>query len=142
VYTWNNISFIDAGNGSSYFTFLTALDAVNGEWDGANQGDRYGAPEKDTPIKVGETSPIKLYAVNVSAMAAESWMVAPGTFNIVANLKDMTVEVKLASSGIENVNSMDETPVYINMQGVRVEHPESGLYIVVRGNKVTKEIVK
>ena len=31
---------------------------------------------------------------------------------------------------------------YYNLQGVRVAAPESGLYIVRRGNKVTKELVK
>lgn len=33
-------------------------------------------------------------------------------------------------------------PVYYNLQGVRVAQPENGLFIVVRGNKVAKELVK
>ncbi len=32
----------------------------------------------------------------------------------------------------------NETPVYYNLQGVRVANPESGLYIVVKGSKVSK----
>lgn len=31
---------------------------------------------------------------------------------------------------------------YFNLQGVRVENPESGLYIRRQGNKVTKIFVK
>ena len=47
-------------------------------------------------------------------------------------------------TGIENVTFGDDTkPVYYNMQGVRVESPVDGqLYIVIRGGKATKEIVK
>ena len=33
-------------------------------------------------------------------------------------------------------------PVYYTLQGVRVEKPENGLYIVVRGNKVSKELIR
>jgi len=47
-------------------------------------------------------------------------------------------------SGISSVNAADsDAPaVYYNLQGVRVENPESGLYIVKRGNTVTKEIIR
>ena len=31
---------------------------------------------------------------------------------------------------------------YYNLQGVKVENPANGIYIVKRGNKVTKEYVK
>lgn len=38
--------------------------------------------------------------------------------------------------------SADENvaPIYYNLQGVRVENPENGLYIVVKGNKSTKVV--
>ncbi|MDE6753697.1 MAG: hypothetical protein K2J82_03695 [Muribaculaceae bacterium] len=53
---------------------------------------------------------------------------------------------KLASSAVESlpVESVDAdvAPVYYNLQGVRVDNPSKGLYIVVRGNKVSKEIVR
>ena len=46
-------------------------------------------------------------------------------------------------SGIEGVEAeADNAPVYYNLQGVRVAAPAEGLYIVVRGDKVTKEYVK
>ena len=45
-------------------------------------------------------------------------------------------------SGIENVIvEEDETVEYYNLQGVRVENPERGLYIKRQGNKVTKVIL-
>lgn len=47
------------------------------------------------------------------------------------------------TSGIENIAIDDEaSAVYYNLYGVEVAHPEAGIYIVRRGNKVTKEIVK
>lgn len=50
----------------------------------------------------------------------------------------------VVAAGVENINAADEdaTPVYYNLQGVQVENPENGIYIVKRGNKVTKEYVR
>ena len=50
------------------------------------------------------------------------------------------------SAGINDI-VVDETEatgpaVYYNLQGVEVANPENGIYIVRRGNKVTKEIVR
>lgn len=46
-------------------------------------------------------------------------------------------------AGVEGVAIDGNTPAeYYNLQGVRVAEPENGLYIVRRGNKVTKEIVR
>lgn len=49
-----------------------------------------------------------------------------------------------ASSGIEDfeVETSDAPAVYYNLQGVEVKNPESGIYIVRRGNKVTKELIR
>lgn len=47
-------------------------------------------------------------------------------------------------AGIDNI-AVDETAapaVYYNLQGVQVANPENGIFVVRRGNKVTKEIVK
>lgn len=54
---------------------------------------------------------------------------------------------KLATSGIEQVVSVPEAaedvvPEYYNLQGVRVSEPTPGVYIVRRGNVVTKEVVR
>ncbi|MDE6542145.1 MAG: C10 family peptidase [Muribaculaceae bacterium] len=48
------------------------------------------------------------------------------------------------SSGIEDVTVDTEAPAeYFNLQGVRVANPEAGrIYIVRRGDKATKELVK
>ncbi|MDE5567030.1 MAG: hypothetical protein K2J12_01175 [Muribaculaceae bacterium] len=38
--------------------------------------------------------------------------------------------------------STDETAIYYNLQGVRIDNPSAGLYIVRRGKTVTKEYVR
>lgn len=143
VYTWDNVVFAPAVAGVTecYFTFLTALDAVDGEWDGANQADRYGAVAKDTPMSVGESAIVKLYAANVDAIGAQSWKIASGSYRLVLDLKNMTVTASTAS-GVDEVGVEDEAPVYFTLQGVKVENPAKGIYIVVRGNKVAKEYVR
>ena len=52
--------------------------------------------------------------------------------------------ITMLTTGIEDV-TMDgnETAEYFNLQGVRVAQPEAGrIYIVRRGAKVAKELVK
>ncbi len=47
-------------------------------------------------------------------------------------------------NGIEDivVNEVEGAAKYYNLQGVEIANPENGLYIVKRGNKVSKELVK
>lgn len=47
-------------------------------------------------------------------------------------------------TGVESVSEDDvNAPVeYFNLQGVRVENPQNGLYIVRQGNKVSKQIIR
>lgn len=54
--------------------------------------------------------------------------------------KELKVEKTTSVEGIEIEENV--APVYYNLQGVRVDAPANGLYIVVRGDKVAKEIVK
>lgn len=53
---------------------------------------------------------------------------------------------KISTVGVSNIGAdfgSDETPVYFNLQGVQVAEPtEGGVYIVRRGNKVTKEVIR
>ena len=42
----------------------------------------------------------------------------------------------------ETIEGSDAPAVYYNLQGVQVKNPENGIYIVRRGNKVTKELIR
>lgn len=142
VYTWNSVEMPAAAKDTySYFTFVTAQGA---DWDAdVNSSDRYGAASNNAPVTLGQPATIKVFKVGVNASSAYSWKIAPGTYKVVADLKNMKLTVTEAAGvdGIE-ADEPDATPVYYNLQGVRVDTPSAGLYIVVRGNKVTKEIVK
>ena len=50
----------------------------------------------------------------------------------------------LAGSGVQTVavDNNNATAKYYNLQGVEVANPESGLYIVVKGNETKKVLVK
>ncbi len=47
-------------------------------------------------------------------------------------------------AGIDNiaVDEVEAPAVYYNLQGVEVANPENGIYVVRRGNKVTKEVIR
>lgn len=52
-----------------------------------------------------------------------------------------TTDYKLASDGVEGIEIDENAPVeYYNLQGVRVENPANGLYIMRQGDKVVKVI--
>lgn len=75
-----------------------------------------------TPTFNGNTMSLRL---NGSSFAV---YVSPET----ASIDDITTDDMLS----------DVTPVYYNLQGVRVSNPRSGIYIVRRGNHVSKEILR
>jgi hypothetical protein len=44
-------------------------------------------------------------------------------------------------SGIEDVNAEDAEVEYYNLQGVKVENPEKGIYIMKQGGKTSKVVL-
>jgi hypothetical protein len=54
----------------------------------------------------------------------------------------ITFTVTVGTDGVESVVADDADVRYYNMNGVEVLNPEPGIYVVVRGNKVSKERVK
>lgn len=66
-----------------------------------------------------------------------------GKVTMTFNCKTGTLKVVKSSDGIEAIEADgNDSAVYYNLQGVRVDNPTQGLYIVVRGDKVAKEIVR
>lgn len=59
----------------------------------------------------------------------------------VAQLKFTAADAAGISDVVVDENS-DAPAVYYNLQGVKVANPENGIYLVRRGNKVVKELVK
>lgn len=140
VYSWKNVQINDSYNGSGYFTFVTVLGS---NWSQVNAGDRYGATSSDQLIAAGQTAAIKKFAKNENASAALSWMIDAGSYDITANLAKEELSIsKASSSAVDSFENDEESPaIYFNLQGIPVENPEKGIYIMVRGDKVTKIIL-
>ena len=54
----------------------------------------------------------------------------------------MVIEGSTVSISEVEAEEVEVAPVYYNLQGVQVENPSNGIYIVKRGNKVTKQYIK
>lgn len=67
---------------------------------------------------------------------------APASWGILAT--KVQLPQSMMSSGIDmtEFDGSDAPAVYYNLQGIEVVKPENGVYIVRRGNKVSKEIVR
>ena len=131
-----------AGETSCFFNLATATAS---SWDALNQSaDRYGASVEGAPLTVGQSAAMTAYPLNVSASGCQSWTIAPGQYTITADFDNMTVTATTTALSTGNVDSDDDSvePIYYNLQGVKIENPTPGLYIVVRGHKVTKEMIK
>lgn len=129
-------------NESGYFSFITVPGA---EWDDANKGTRFGAISENAPIARGESAQVYHHIPGVNDPgSAKSWMITPGTHKLTLNLNNMTVSVADITLSIDEISedSDNATPVYYTLQGLRLAQPTApGLYVVVRGSKVTKEFI-
>lgn len=137
----------------------------------AGDGDIALIASTDKSDGSAEISAVNVIAFNSGSENAVSAKIAlDGTIDVAtdANMNDLIADVKsweafsadkvvngypaLAafdygeSSGISDI-VVDEVEangpaVYYNLQGVEVANPENGIYIVRRGNKVTKELIR
>lgn len=139
VYVWEEVAVADAGSGKGYFNIATV---VGGGWDDTvNTANRYGAPANDTPLEIGQTSAVTLYAVNVNASGCQSWSVDAGTYTVIVNLNEMEITLADASTdGVESLVTEEGEAVYFNLQGQKVANPDKGIYIKVVNGKAVKVI--
>lgn len=131
--------------GENTHCFFNFAEKKGSDWDAeVNQGHRYGATEEGVEIADGASMPYTKYAAGVNASACKSFKVLPGTYDVTVDFKNNTVKVAKSSSIVGVIDMEDENvaPVYYNLQGVRVDNPSNGMFIVVRGSKVTKELVR
>lgn len=91
-------------------------------------------------------------AINPDYLTVIAYVYDRGTNTVVNSARfPMTelTEQKFTARDLVEQNSVEfitgdveSAPVYYNLQGVRVENPSTGIYIVRRGNKTTKEIIR
>lgn len=95
---------------------------------------------KDGTLVAGEWNDVNANQDNM--VLPEDLQTGSVVFTFDNNTKQLKIE-KGGSDGIGSIEAEENVaPVYYNLQGVRVDTPANGLYIVVRGDKVAKEIVK
>lgn len=82
--------------------------------------------EKDTPCSIEST--VKAYVTNNPSESIEFTLIMkyPGT-----------------PGAVEGIEADNNAPaVYYNLQGVQVENPTQGIYIVKRGSKTYKQVIR
>jgi hypothetical protein len=141
IYTIDDITLTTDGD-YSYFTLVTKLGS---NWDEVNEGDRYGAATKDELITMSQdgtaTASVVKYPVNVSVSGALSWKFASNNnrYAVTFDYAKMTISLALLS-GVESIEADDAEAVYFNLQGVRVNNPEKGIFIRVANGKSSKVV--
>lgn len=68
------------------------------------------------------------------------WM---GTYKVPVDRDNVLIEIKAnkkETTGIDEISVDEAEAVYYNLQGVRVDNPGKGVYIVVRNGKATKVV--
>ena len=125
--------------GAGEFTFVTVRGA---SWNDVNKDVRYGSLSAGQQLSVDETTDAEVSMTNDKWGSTTNWKLAAGTYTMTVDIVNCTLKVELGDKvGVENVVVDVVEPIYFNLQGVQVANPEAGnLYIVVRGNKVSKEI--
>lgn len=141
VYVWNSLLLPAVTDDTvAYFSFVTTRHP---EWNMVNTTHRYGAQSENASID--GSAPVRMFHSDINSASAYAWKATAGTYKVTADLRNMKVSLSQPiTSGVDYVEMADGevVPVYYNMQGIRVDRPAEGLYIVVRGNKVTKEYVR
>lgn len=153
----NNVAmYVDYKDNGSFakFRFHTEL---SDNWN--SLGTQYIPQNADEILKVG-VGYIDSNVNSVTGGTDSSWKVETGEVkdkdgNVISEyyVYDLTLDLfnnKLKidgsqhTTGVESISVEDSVaPVeYFNLQGVRVENPENGLYIVRQGNKVSKQLIR
>ena len=123
-----------------YFSFITARGS---SWNEVNGSDRWGATSKDAPVSPGTPVAVRQFSAGIDASSAYSWQAPVGKYTMEVNFKDLTLTLSnYAGIGSVETDTDVAAPRYYNLQGTEVTDPTPGLYIVVRGARVTKEYVR
>lgn len=126
-----------------FFSFaksLSSKDGNNGGWDELNASGNRFAPTVDTSLAtLGQP---QAFVACTDGNNAKAFSAPNGEYTIVVDWPDKTARLEPYTwTGIDEIVSDEEAaPVYFNLQGQRVDNPEKGIYIMVRGTKATKVI--
>lgn len=107
------------------------------EWNNPAYASSYGRGAISTELIADDENSAYIYVF------AQTGKIKPVDTNAVgvAQLKFTAADAAGISDVVVDENT-DAPAVYYNLQGVKVANPENGIYLVRRGNKVVKELVK
>ena len=115
------------------FKLSTTPALTSGDWDAFNVGAMCIAD--DAVVNADQVANLYIGASTNITIAAT------GTYTITVDLEAKTL-LLTTTVGVEGVEVETAPAVYYNLQGIEVANPENGVYIVKRGNKVSKEIIR
>ncbi len=136
-YKENNV-MIDVADFSGY-AYIMAREEGATEWTMVQEAS---APEKGFSWSFFANAPVTLDAYAGKKMQFAFKYVSTEAVAGTWEVKDIEVIGEKGTVGVNAVEIDANAPVeYYNMQGVRVQNPEKGLFIVRQGGKVSKVIL-
>ena len=132
---WNDYAMTEE-NGNWTVTLTLAGEGefgVKKTTNGAQSG-WFAAPEATTIEATG--------TYQAAGIGGTNWVCTlAGDYTFTFNPETEILTVTTALGGVSEIAAENAPAEYFNLQGVRVENPTSGLYIVRQGNKVSKVIL-
>lgn len=126
---------VKSATGKGYFSFARKLAS---SWDQLNASGNRLAPETDTELTLN--GPAKKFILNPPA-DTKAFYAENGQYDIVVDWKNLTASLKTpGSSDVEGIAIESAAPVYFNLQGQRVDNPQSGIYIELKAGKTRKVV--
>ncbi len=144
VATWGVIGGFNNWGGDLAMTekeagvWTVTMDELEGEFKFRFNGDwatNYGASGNGDITASGD------YGIVANGDNFKIAKVEKVTLTLNTNTGILTVESD-SLSGVAQIEENDAPAKYFNLQGVEVANPSNGIYIVVKGNKVSKTVVK
>lgn len=127
---YGEVTFTGAGDGYSYF----AIAGAKGDWTTVN-ANRFAPIAGEVEFNLNDK-------VEFGKGEAAFKVAAEGVYYVNVDFDNLTLWVSSEPAGIESIEVENAPAVYYNLQGVEVVNPQNGLYIVKRGNKVSKQLIK
>ncbi|MDE6682260.1 MAG: hypothetical protein K2J87_02405 [Muribaculaceae bacterium] len=125
-------------NTDNTFSFCTQLGTSDDDWDGL--GTRYGDDAGDGGEMTPDASGKILGNIDLSS---DAFAVPAGKYTVTVDLEEMQLSlIKTGETGVSEISADNFEAVYFNLQGVKIEKPENGLFIEVRNGQTRKVIVK
>lgn len=128
----------DLAAGNLYFRFYTKL----GQWGNDGALPSIGPlPNDNTNVPVTFTDGV----FNGTCEPGKgSWHLEwnGGLITMLVDMENWTVTFTEGSAGVESLVDENVPAVYYNLQGVKVENPSKGIYVVKQGDKTRKVFIK